>query len=1428
MTYSSDAFKEAERQLLLFSKQVPNIEAVLNYYLPQFFPTLPPDIGVKDIYLTALTEPDETGQDGQLMSYSLIEIVNTRYMTGALPRYLQENSQAYRVPDSIEEEHLITQITASVVESLVNDIVDQLKGCFSNTLTHFWKTPHAELENRTPKLWLVRFYMGLVQSEQSLRTIDETLTTPESAAIAEVLRNPVAKDRQSRTPTHYIGAYEVAIRGESSRLDWPLNGVFVLTKASTSDVNSSSTTFTKPRFATHATSSTLLYLPDSGFQSFNSMQALDLGLRLCLGDDIQRIALLNHIPAQGQSYVADQACILGYREVHRHLFEHCVESLIQKQHSLFEEAWGNAPIKGHANNLDALNDYLTDELALTHYLKPAAIEQNRYTYTFEKQLPDWLKTAPESQKELWRQAVACLNRETALSQAPGMPRTAQSGNKTHLLNFARDRLKQRIKQDLNLEVDPDALSLVTTEVLQTGPIVHPLGTSGYAAGNSLERTGPTLTYYPIRRSLSELALENVGALDITFALTATVIGIDGKRHPALTSGYLKRIVRALDIGSAYSDFLRDTLLTSEAASWRKERYNALKTAQMRLDTLEATLSGQLTQHQAGWVNALLDDDSAAIHTAKISTHLLLLRNNPLPGLLVIAVEGYLQQLCYLPEAPDGVWFRPFDSLNELATQLSQPAMRDYILHRTSALEQAYIGPLLRKGLTDANTQTRPLTEHFLEASYSAEADFALRNVDEQSTTTREANIQTVKDTVMTLVDITCFALPLNILIPLTMSRFFYKIYQGTDALRREQDHEALQYFAGAVSHLTDAASDFAGSSVFASAIRIRTPQAPQVFSPAAATYRSRVGLTKLKGEHFSQGVYVSKSAPGLDPEYFLPDARENLYQATYDRTHDTWLMIDRRKPDALYKTPAQEVLGKWQASASTALSQQDTSIGALIAGAHLRHVEIPLNLPDTQGIYTVNQRHYIQQNRIVFEVSSNVATPDLQLVVAGGSAANQPMLKVRRNLGTNEWEVKHAASAGLLKWEPLKTEALIPLSTPPVIAQSAYELPRRFRTSAEVFLNMHARNPTPPLGTIRDPHVEQANHLLKQLQVNLLRDAKTFMTALSAKPRVTVPQFQMKALHIEILREIYARSPGLVIGENHFSVASKKFLIENMGELVKHDVKTLYLEHLHTDLHQADLDIYAEQGVMSHKLKTFLTKLYKREGVDSHSTYTFLTLVEAASHHRIKVKALDCAATYHIEDLVGQNYTIPREEVANFYATQTIRAHQAQEGPHKWAALVGALHVNTCDGITGLSELNGAIGLNIMDTLPGQPTGIAPDKGNVDYLRGNTGALLYKNDLLLTMEISASRTYKVPRERQEYARILTLPNQYSFRNHISEGPSLFHRNIGNELIETPLLCDPDGKIYVQRPEWQNIHNIRFNKLNELLMMLENKGMVLVK
>lgn len=1427
MTLAVDPLIDAHNQLQDFSKRVPTLFSSFEHHLKLFFPALAPDLSINTVYLTYQDEPDEPGQNGQLFSYALVDAIKERYLTGKVPAYFKAPLLVYRAPYSTDTAHLIAQMPISVLENFVDYVVKHHAWCFTNTLTHFWQTPHPELEDRSPRNWLGRFYMGMVQAEQSLCKLDETLTAPECDALDEILATSSARPRKFRAGEHYLGVYEVVVKGGGEEPDWPLSGAFVVTQALATGLDDISHTFQIPLFAPPSAPApvVLLYLPDSGLQSFNSLQALDLELRLRLGDDIQRRSLLNQLPTQQRQGLPDHAQSLGYREINQHAFKRCIEALIERQLADIPHACNSATVNAQATTLDELDDYLADALAVTRYLNPAAIAQNRFTHLFEKQLPVWLTSAPAAQKHRWRLAVARLNREIALSQAPGIPRTAQSGNKTYLLTFARDRLKERIARDLAIDVEPNALTLVTTEALQTGPLIYPLATSGYVASNSLSRTGPTLTFHSIRRSLPELALENVSQLDLTFALTAAVIDKDGKHHPTLTSAYLKRIVRELDIGSAYKAFLQETLLTSDAASWRRERYGLLRTAQLRLDTLEARLSGQLTHQQADWVDLLLDDNTANINAAKISTQLLMLRYKTVPGLLLIASEGHAQQLCYLPEAPDRVWFRTFNSLNELATQLSLPELRDYVLQRITPLEQAYINPLLKEGLSDFNTQTQPITGHFLGTSYDAEAAFALRNADEQSTSTREANIQTIKDTAMTLVDVISFALPLKVLVPLTMMRFVYAVYRGTDALRREQALEALQHFAGSIAHLTDAASDLAGSRVFAASIRLRTSQLPRSFNPASASHKTTQNMTLRVGERFGQGVY--EWTDGIGTEYYLPDARGHLYKANYDRTNNDWLITDRRMPEAHYKTPATEIMGKWEASGSTPLSRQKTGIDALIARARVTDVQIPHDLSDAQGVFTQSNRHFIQQNQMFFEVSTDAPGPDMHLILISGSHPGQPVYKVRRNLSSNEWEIKHTLTGGPARWESLKSGGT--RSTSPLDPEHPYELPRKHQARAAVVMSSHGRYQDARTGTFLDPEVDQTRLLFYQMRLRLIRDAKAFFTAENLGPRPAIPQLAPAASHATLLRQVYAQSCGLVIGENHYSIASKKFLIDNMPELVKNDVKTIYLEHLQRDLHQADLDHYSQHGVISHGLNKYLKSLYKRDGLDSEPAYTFLTIVTTARRHRIKVQAIDCAASYHVYQLGREDYAIRRAETMNYYSTRVIRDHQAKQGAHKWVALVGFTHTNTFEGVPGLAELNGAIGLKIMDTLVGQPTGTGLDKGRISFLsNGNHGGSFFKSDMRLSMEVAASRTTWLPRQRQQIEHLVSLPDQYTFTNDPVDGATVFHRTANHELIETSLLSDPDGKIHLQRPEWPEIHEKRFAHAKDLIKALNDRGLVFVK
>ena len=111
---------------------------------------------------------------------------------------------------------------------------------------------------------------------------------------------------------------------------------------------------------------------------------------------------------------------------------------------------------------------------------------------------------------------------TAAAETDDARSLSEIGRKHTLLGYARRQLRQQIKKDHGIDVDPDGIFVSTTEAVRTGPLINPISGSAYPAGASTGRAGPVISYHTTRHSLSELALANVGIWDVTFALTAQV------------------------------------------------------------------------------------------------------------------------------------------------------------------------------------------------------------------------------------------------------------------------------------------------------------------------------------------------------------------------------------------------------------------------------------------------------------------------------------------------------------------------------------------------------------------------------------------------------------------------------------------------------------------------------------------------------------------------------------------------------------------------------------------------------------------------------------------------------------------------------------------------------------------------------------------
>ncbi len=151
---------------------------------------------------------------------------------------------------------------------------------------------------------------------------------------------------------------------------------------------------------------------------------------------------------------------------------------------------------------------------------------------------------------------------------------------------------------------------------------------------------------------------------------------------------------------------------------------------------------------------------------------------------------------------------------------------------------------------------------------------------------------------------------------------------------------------------------------------------------------------------------------------------------------------------------------------------------------------------------------------------------------------------------------------------------------------------------------------------------------------------------------------------------------------------------------------TLYVEHLLTDLHQAELDAFRQSKRLSPTLKDYL----KRQDAGHMPLYsganTYFEVIQQANKYGLRVRALDCTASYHVK---GAN-TEARNQMFSYFASRVIDADQAAHGPHKWVAFIGSAHTNTNLQVPGLAELQGAASLHIRDAAPNLSSPIRPGR----------------------------------------------------------------------------------------------------------------------
>ncbi|RMO97948.1 hypothetical protein ALQ33_05159 [Pseudomonas syringae pv. philadelphi] len=384
----------------------------------------------------------------------------------------------------------------------------------------------------------------------------------------------------------------------------------------------------------------------------------------------------------------------------------------------------------------------------------------------------------------------------------------------------------------------------------------------------------------------------------------------------LKAGYLFGLIRDLNIGEDYPQFLRTLLSTSPTGLWHRERYSRVMLAQMRLDGIEARMAGDfledgslppdLANRGHKWVTAVLDhpvdgDDRATVEGHRIQVSQLSISGVLLSGVLAIGAEerssvGSL--VIFTPQAPDGKCFREMSSSKDLQQLLLDPEWLDYLVSRAALPSQADVRRALTAERDTLFMELLPCSENFLEAVYDAEVERVISAVDEQTNSNWETNWQSAWEITKTVGDILLTFTPFKVQLPIAAIRSFYAIWQGIGKAA-DEDGSAPLYFVQAALLLVDGLTLSKGRRV--------KPYAPaavgrSVLDPKTAVPKAPGGL-KLRDDGIYRGIH-EKAQEGV-PSRFYAVQQEKAYAVRYDADSATWRVIDSRRPDAYYQLPIQ-------------------------------------------------------------------------------------------------------------------------------------------------------------------------------------------------------------------------------------------------------------------------------------------------------------------------------------------------------------------------------------------------------------------------------------------------------------------------------------------------------------------------------------------
>ena len=386
-----------------------------------------------------------------------------------------------------------------------------------------------------------------------------------------------------------------------------------------------------------------------------------------------------------------------------------------------------------------------------------------------------------------------------------------------------------------------------------------------------------------------------------------------------------------------------------------------------------------------------------------------------------------------------------------------------------------------------------------------------------------------------------------------------------------------------------------------------------------------------------------------------------------------------------------------------------------------------------------------------------------------------------------------------------------PASIDPAVEHfSEYDIPPAMRNDIARMLHQHKAMDSRYTPTV--PKEQQAHDAFIANRKRLEKKARDTFAHYTPPDAATLPTLTSDIKFEEFLRLVADGRLNLLIGEAHSHVSSKALLKKYMKALKQAGYDTLYVEHLFTDLHQADLDTFFRTQRMPDRLKNYLLVQDRGHMPTYKGNDTYTEVLQAAAKYKVRIRALDCTASYHLKGVFNED--ISRNEMFSYFATQVIEADQLLNGPHKWVALIGNAHTNYNLGVPGLADTLSAVSLHVRDTAPELARDIHRGTWRAVASERGTNSRALRSDFLLDVAVAGKKkpalTPAVERSK------LTRPGMFMIENTDTGELRLVHKSRADDIVETPIQVNDHGLFFIDR--WEK-KDERFKYLGTLIDML---------